>query len=282
MAMSKAKTLPEEIVFDILSLLPAKFIGHYRCVSKQWRNLLSDPQFIKAHHIIHAHKKEEKLIYISVSHALHTITFNQNGTDAISKKLNFPELPDNWLRVIGSCNGLVLVVNRQKIKYLFNPTTLKYHRIPKLHLALPAAGTCAMSGLGYDFATDDYKVVTLSRYIGYEWTVDSTFIDVYSVRMGLWRRLECIPHDHIAHHDLTHANGSGVLVNGALHWMARKAPMLQYSSIIVAFDLTSESFSEVPTPTVFGKGNLGWYNLVALRGCLLCILLMGATKLSFG
>lgn len=75
MAMSKAKTLPEEIIFDILSLLPAKFIGQYRCVSKQWRNLLSDPQFIKAHHIIHAHKKEEKLIYISVSHAFHTITF---------------------------------------------------------------------------------------------------------------------------------------------------------------------------------------------------------------
>ncbi|OIT03225.1 PREDICTED: F-box/kelch-repeat protein At3g06240-like [Nicotiana attenuata] len=265
MAMSKAETLPQEIIIDILSRLPAKFVGQYRCVSKQWLNFLSDPQFIKFHLTIHADKLEKKLIYVSASNSLHTITFNhnpQNGTtDAISRKLNFQQLSDNWVRVVGSCNGLVLVVNDEMIKYLINPTSLNYHRIPNFHLALPLPGSCSVYGLGYDFATDDYKVVTLSRYRGH---IDNTFVDVYSVRMGLWKRLQSLPH-----YRAIRMRASGVLVNGALHWLARKAP--DYSYVIVAFDLSDEKFLEVPTPATLDNNNFVFNKLSALRGCL-CML----------
>ncbi|WMV10258.1 hypothetical protein MTR67_003643 [Solanum verrucosum] len=71
-------------------------------------------------------------------------------------------------------------------------------------------------GFGYDFASDDYKVVNLSRYR--KGNIDTTFVDVYSVRMGLWRRLESLPYDDV----LSERGGaSGVFVNGVLHWMAK-------------------------------------------------------------
>ncbi|KAF3618191.1 putative isoleucine--tRNA ligase, mitochondrial-like [Capsicum annuum] len=262
MAISKAETLPQEIIIDILSLLPTKFIGQFRCVSKQWCNFLSDPKFINAHLNLHSHKQEKKLIFISDSQALHILTFNpQSGADSISRNLHFQGLSNNWVRLVGSCNGLVLVVNDENIKFLINPITLKYHKIPTFDLAIPTSDSCSVYGLGYDFATDDFKVVTLSRY---RRRIDSTFVDVYSLRMGVWRRLESLPH-----HRVVRMHASGVLVNGALHWLARKAPEFSYA--ILAFDLSDEKFLEVPTPTTLDNDNLLFNKFLALRGCL-CML----------
>ncbi|XP_009630556.1 F-box/kelch-repeat protein At3g06240-like [Nicotiana tomentosiformis] len=268
MAMSKAAKLPEEIIIDILSLLPAKFIGQYRCVSKQWCNLLSDPQFIKSHQTIHAHKGEEKLIYVSWYRELQTITFNhnpQNGIDIISRTLNLQQLSNSWVSVAGSCNGLVLVIKREEAKYLINPTTLEYHRIPNFDLALPVPGSCSMYGFGYDTLSDDYKVVTLSYYDSFDENdpaITETFVDIYSLRKGLWKRLESSPYDHPLSD-----RASGVLVNGVLHWLACKTS--QYSFVIAAFHLSDEKFLEVAGPTGLGS-NYSLCNLVVLRGCL-CI-----------
>ncbi|OIT28093.1 PREDICTED: F-box/kelch-repeat protein At3g06240-like [Nicotiana attenuata] len=260
MAMTKAEILPQEIIIDILSRLPAKFIGQFRCVSKQWRHFLSDPQFIKFHFSIH--NKEEKLICISRSHSLNTITFTHNITDGILRKLNFQQLSDNWVRIFGSCNGLVLVENEEKILFLINPTTLKYHKIPIFHFARQIPGSFSVSGLGYDFANDDYKVVTLSHYYyEHEPDIRITFIDIYSVRKGLWRRLENLPYDLE-----DSLQTSGVLVNGALHWLVSK--LFDDSFVVVAFDLSYETFLEMPTPTTIDNNNVVCYDLVAVRGCL--------------
>ncbi|XP_060217846.1 F-box/kelch-repeat protein At3g06240-like [Lycium barbarum] len=269
MAMSKAKTLPEEIIIDILYLLPVKSIGLWRCVSKQWNNFLSDPQFIKSHFNLHAHKQEEKLILVNWFRQLHTIIFDHyeiyNEIDGISRKLNFDQLSDNWVTVAGSCNGLVLVLDRENIIFLINPTTLKYHKVPVFDLSLPLRGSnnrrsCNMYGLGYDVVSDDYKVVNLSYYDteNYEYWADS-FVDMYSVRKGVWKRLET-PYDH----SLTDL-ASGVLINGALHWLACRKT--EYSTLIAAFDLTDEKFLELPGPLDLSN-NCFMCNLAAIRGCL--------------
>ncbi|OIT28690.1 PREDICTED: F-box/kelch-repeat protein At3g06240-like [Nicotiana attenuata] len=259
MGMSNAEKLPQEIIFDILTRLPAKLLGQFRCVSKQWCSLLSYPHFVKAHLNFHKHDQEVKLICIPTSLALHVNTFNhdpQNGIDAISRRLNFEGLSDNWERVVGSCNGLVLVLNEEDILFLINPTTLEYCRIPNSPLALPKSGTSSTYSLGYDSASDDYKVVTLSYYKD---DISCTFVDVFSMRMGLWRRLESL-----CNGGAIPIHGFPVLVNGAFHWLAGKS----FASAIVAFDLSDEKFFEVPVPTTT-DGKCPWfYDLVGLGGCL--------------
>ncbi|TVU08415.1 hypothetical protein EJB05_41819, partial [Eragrostis curvula] len=42
-------SLPEEIIFDVLSWLPVKSLFRFRCVSKGWRALISFPAFIATH-----------------------------------------------------------------------------------------------------------------------------------------------------------------------------------------------------------------------------------------
>ncbi|THG17295.1 hypothetical protein TEA_000730 [Camellia sinensis var. sinensis] len=41
--------LPDDVLFDILSRLPVQPLIQYICVSKSWRTMISNPQFIKIH-----------------------------------------------------------------------------------------------------------------------------------------------------------------------------------------------------------------------------------------
>lgn len=42
--------LPGDVIFDILSRTPVKSVCRFRCVSKDWLALISDPAFLAAHH----------------------------------------------------------------------------------------------------------------------------------------------------------------------------------------------------------------------------------------
>ncbi|XP_049388888.1 F-box/kelch-repeat protein At3g06240-like [Solanum stenotomum] len=267
MAMSKSKYLPEELISEIFYRLPVKSIGRCRCLSKHWRNFLSDPQFIKLHFNLHAHTQEEKLIIVTWRSELHTITLihdilENESIDSISTKVNFQHLTHNWISVAGSCNGLVLVIDRDNVQFLINPTTLEYHKFPVFDWALPPKTSCYMYGLGYDIVSDDYKVVSLSYRDTNNEFMSNTYVDLYSVRKGHWETLGVSPYDH----SLTD-RASGVLVNGALHWLACRT--VEHSTAIAAFDLSVDKFLEVPGPIDL-QDNCFMCNLATLKGCL-CI-----------
>ncbi|KAL3501608.1 hypothetical protein ACH5RR_036057 [Cinchona calisaya] len=43
--------IPEEIVLEILKELPAKSLLRFKCVSKGWRNMIEDPEFVDAYRV---------------------------------------------------------------------------------------------------------------------------------------------------------------------------------------------------------------------------------------
>ncbi|KAL2459247.1 F-box/kelch-repeat protein [Forsythia ovata] len=267
MAGGSIPSIPQEIMVDILSRLPAKSLGQFRCVSKPWRFLLSDTQFISTHLNRHCHT-EESLILISPNHSLHTIT-DINGDDHVSRKLMFQQqLSDTWTEVVGSCNGLVLLVNEEDDKFLLNPTTLNQVEVPDSPLALMKPGSFSMHGLGYNASSDDYKIVTLSYYDTdneYEPDCADTFVDLYSVKTGVWKRLEPSPYDH-AVPDLS----PGAFVNGSIHWLASSTER-GYPSVIAAFDLVDEKFKEIPAPSSLDEKGFVFNKLVVLSGRLCMI-----------
>ncbi|XP_071902557.1 F-box/kelch-repeat protein At3g23880-like [Coffea arabica] len=270
-----APNIPQELIIDILLRLPARSVGKFRCVSKPWRSLLSDPLFIKAHLTLH-HHQPQKYILISSSppiekSTLSTLTFTPTGSadhDGVLKRLTLLENQLTDADIVGSCNGLVLV-SEFKIKhpfrrlsnldfmyYLINPTTMELVELPANPLApvaLPIGGA-----FGYDRSSDDYKVVTLSNC---ERITNDVHLDVFSLRSGTWRRIDVLRYRL---HFL-----SGVFLNGAIHWLVKSDV-----SLILAFDLSCEELKLLPLPSSRPENCL-FSRIAVLDGCLTMVATMG-------
>uniref|UniRef100_M1DWG4 F-box family protein n=1 Tax=Solanum tuberosum TaxID=4113 RepID=M1DWG4_SOLTU len=244
--MAMSIKLPDEMIEEIVSWMSVKSVGQLHCVSKQWCSFLSYPKFIKAYlnYQSNKHEKFKHILISDVSQSLHSSHINpnpQNGIDTISIELSFQ---GKWKKIVGSCNGLVLVLNKEDVAFLINPTTLEYRRIPNSPLALPKRGTSTAGVLEGDLLC--------------------TFVDVYSARMGFWRILESI-----SHNGAIPIHGFGVFLNGVLHLLVGK--YYCSPSVIVSVNLTDEKFFEVPIPTITTTSLLRFYGIVALKGCL-CVL----------
>lgn len=167
----------------------------------------------------------------------------------------------SFAEIVGSCNGLVLVLNSGGLNpptmYLMNPTTRELVKFPHSPLVWDDAETSY--GFGYDSSNDDYKIVTLS----YDWLVDKTenypaFVDVFSWRIGTWRRIGCFPYVPSSH--------SGVFLNGSIHWLALSK--IDGLCVIIAFDTSCEEFKQLPLPDTNHSPHMRGRKLVVLGGCL--------------
>lgn len=251
--------LPHEILLEIFTRLPAKSVGKCRCLAKLWNNLLSTPRFIESHHLTRK-LHPENLILLSPTGSVHTAAAVANG--AVSRKLRSPE---RCTEVAGSCDGLILLFDVENRKFIVNPTTLQLIKIHDWPLDLNKGDSFSMYGLGYDRTSDDYKIVALSY-----WDTDNehnpdcadTFVDVYSVKGGFWKRVDSSPYDHAVPY-----LSCGAFVNGALHWLASSRER-GYPSVIAAFDLAREVFDEMPAPSDADPEKFVFYRLVVLGGCL--------------
>ncbi|EYU45524.1 hypothetical protein MIMGU_mgv1a010975mg [Erythranthe guttata] len=213
--------IPEELMIDIFSRLPAKSVGRFRCLSKLWREILSTPEFIKSHLNLQTNP-QQNLLLVAALNTIHTISDVKNGT--VSRKI---QLIDEWEEAIGSCDGLVLLLNEKSEKIL---------------------------------------IVVVSYYDTDEYYPDNfdTFVDVYCVKKGVWKRVDNSPYDLSSARRCT-----GACVSGAVHWLAPSKKQGDYRSVIAAFDLAREVFDEIPVPNDVSMDS-GCYQLVVLGGCL-CI-----------
>ncbi|KAL2896823.1 hypothetical protein RDABS01_038607 [Bienertia sinuspersici] len=266
--------LPQEIISDILSHLPAKSICRFRCVSKPWKSLLSQPHFIKTH--LNRTKQlladgEASLIFVShdscslySTHLKYTHHLSHNIT-TFATKLSFDNHLFSYANVFHmvSCDGLILVKDKKNKSLLINPTTREIKELPTSPYALNPRFSNTVYGLGYDSVNDDYKVVTVSYYHnfhGYDHCSTKMFVNVYSVRKGTWQRAESSPHDY----DIGFSFSSGIFVDGHIHWLGARLSN-NASSFIAAFDLGEDNFCKLSIPTWVASNHL-----VELGGCLCC------------
>ncbi|KAI8566674.1 hypothetical protein RHMOL_Rhmol02G0060300 [Rhododendron molle] len=259
--------LPLEIIIEVLSRLPVKSLLRFRCVSKSWRSLISQPEFAKTHlrlastntdYTLHRLLLCSSLYFKSCS--LYSI-LNEKSDTAV--ELDCPlKGAHSTIWIVGCCYGLVCIAAGNEVS-IWNPSTRKSKRLPNVKMANLYRGTYGfdrgMYGFGYDESIDDYKVVGAFHDVG-----NSGFeaeVKVYSLRTNSWRRIGGFP-DRIP---LT-PHGSGTCVSGALHWFSTG----DCRRIIVSLDLVKETYGEVSEPD-YRDGILHQVWLDALNGCL-CVL----------
>ncbi|KNA03050.1 hypothetical protein SOVF_212870 [Spinacia oleracea] len=230
---------PDEVMVDLFSRLPAKSIGRFRCVSKPWKSLLSQPHFTKTrlNRIKNLQIDDEESLVILVSRDSGSLYSAQmkNAHHLVNEiTVSATELTvgDHYFDPssiqMASCDGLILVMDEQNKLLLINPTTREFKVLPSSPDALDPLNW----GIGYDSVADDYKVVVISYY-----TSDyMMYVNVYSVKNNTWKRVENCPFDHP---DVEEGK-SVVSINGHIYWVADVGDLS-----IAGFNLEEEEIYDV-------------------------------------
>ncbi|PIN11152.1 hypothetical protein CDL12_16259 [Handroanthus impetiginosus] len=260
--------LPEEIIAEILSRLPVKSLLKFRCVSKSWCSLISSEHFIKAH--LKISKRDTNLTrhkiistILQPCYSLKQCSLQPLISGLLSEAVEFDypmKDPNNAVRIVGCCNGLVCIAINGKYFFLWNPSTRKYKKLPDVDDGMKRGLFITKYGFGFDESNDDYKVFgILSGFCKarrYE-----TMVKIYSLKSNSWTRIDAF-NDGLPFDDV------GKFVSGKLHWGRKFGLNSKWD--IVYFDLESELCGKIKQPNYVESGFSP--SLAALGGslCVLC------------
>ncbi|XP_055804041.1 F-box protein CPR1-like [Solanum dulcamara] len=270
-----------ELVSEILSRLPVKFLLKFRSVSKSWLSLISSSEFIKNHLNLSANNKEDThhVLILDVGGG----KWNYKGFplkslfyDSVTEplELDFPiEKNNHWHYVKGSCNGLVYLSDYcLEYSLLWNPTTRKHKDLPPFRPR--AKKTEPAFGFGYDELHDDYKVVIIS----YNYTIrtsDDIEVKVYSLKSDSWTSVDYCDEGIFFIKKSPGYCGEILIDNGflggKLYWgtsISDPNPNVHNSRNIMAFDLANEKWEKVEEPSY---GERETELLVGKLGSDLCV-----------
>ncbi|XP_026458464.1 F-box/kelch-repeat protein At3g06240-like [Papaver somniferum] len=161
-----------------------------------------------------------------------------DGSESEKVKLADYKFSSHWiLRFLGSCNGLVCIWGRStehEISICFcNPATKEYKRI--VSESVPSYDSIHINAFGYDCKAGDYKLIFLDEH------VEFTELLVYTLGSNTWKSSQSVPYT------FNKERQTGVLVNGAFHWLGQ-ARNKNSSKLIVVFDFCTEKFDELQLP----------------------------------
>lgn len=256
--------VPWDIVMGILSWLPFKALMRFRCVSKTWKKLPTDPFFVNLHKEHNYYK--DKLLLVDNNKCYYSLDYRE------SAKL-IPISPSRFatrLRkfedsgIAASCDGLLCIkcLCTSRTLYLWNPCTGKYKKLP--FLATPIGHNFDQSnGFYYNHNANDYLILSIIwGYLDCRSTVA-----IYSVCNNSWTTLPYIPYKI--------PPSGGILVNGSIHWISMAySNGKRCSSTLIAFQIEGERFREVPLPGVGTNISLDRGSYVTEYRQKLCIILI--------
>ncbi|KAL2901974.1 F-box protein CPR1, partial [Bienertia sinuspersici] len=189
--------IPLDVMYNILSNLPAKTLLRFKCICKDWYNLINDPVFIQLHriksfetdscqnHHHHHHHHHRPFVFTSDDSL-----YYGDDIDSPSQALVKFNWRDNCslseherIHIIDSSNGLVCLSIVGKTFIICNPLTHTFKLIPYPVeiMSVDDLMLFGMDGFGYDSHDDDYKVVLMKMMQHREtW--------VYSLKTDSWRK----------------------------------------------------------------------------------------------
>ncbi|RHN51990.1 putative F-box domain-containing protein [Medicago truncatula] len=263
------ENLPQELVSNILSRLPARKLLKCKCVCKSWLHLIADPHFTTNYYSFHnqIYSQEEHLLAIQrpffprlkTNISLLSLTFNDPKNHVNSTLLNLPEEYNSdhkyWSEIMGPCNGIYFLQGNPNV--LMNPSLRQFKSLPESHLT-DSNGIYSLTdyaSFGFDPKSNDYKVVMLKdiwlketddRQKGF-WTAE-----LYSHKSNSWRKLDAktlpLPIE-ICGSSLSRVY---TYVNNCCHWWSfvnnESAGIKE--DFILSFDMVNEVFRKIKVPKI--------------------------------
>ncbi|KAL7218724.1 hypothetical protein ACSBR2_011907 [Camellia fascicularis] len=241
--------LPQEVVFDILARLPAKSLLQMRCVCKSWNSLINSPSFITSHiNQTLSNNSNELLLLRHHTDGKDQFTVHCNN-NTFNECTTFDCPFTNWakyyLRVVGSCDGLVCLSSHDQTMILLNPSIKRCLNLPTTRVTYKSHGSYMfILGFGFDPLTNDFNVVRLVYFhksFGYRLPAE---VDVYMLNIGTWRTVNTVALSYNLTQCVSHA-----FVNRVCHWIGFEAMTKEIRHyLILSFNISTEVFREIKLP----------------------------------
>nr|QLY89006.1 F-box protein [Fragaria nilgerrensis] len=228
----------QDLITDILLRLPVKSLLRFKCVSKQWLSLISDPQFSRHYRNL----ASAGIILCGTTGHIDHVSCGRRNSEPPFTYLGFID-DSAGTKILQSCNGLVLCcsffeLGKSRNYYICNPSRRQFLMLPP-----PSAKGCDESitifGVHLYFdpcKSPHYQVVCVRNCAPSSAAANDHYqIEIYSSETRTWR-LSGSPFS--APFDMVFDNG--VLWNGTLHWISPTGASL-------CFDIVQEQFGEMPS-----------------------------------
>ncbi|XP_059309474.1 putative F-box protein At3g16210 [Lycium ferocissimum] len=239
----------EEILMEILGRLPMRSLLQFKCVSKYWKALTSDPYFTMKH-LNHAKsdRDSKKLI-------IHQRCPKDGISSMYCCSLSLVQLVENVQKldcpsaskprrcaVYCSCSGLVIICvtensnDIRSILMLWNASRRGSVVLPDPQFPLHGYNL----GLGYESTSGDYKILKI-RYL-----VDGRKEpgEIFALRSGSWRNID--KHHTGSCSQMCGMDSTLAFVNNAFHWIGYFEVSRTHS--LVSFNISNEVYGEIPLP----------------------------------
>ncbi|CAN8258177.1 unnamed protein product [Cochlearia groenlandica] len=261
--------LPQDLIDDILSRVPATSLKRLRSTCKRWDDLFDDRLFS----IKHSDKapKESLILMLnnsricamSIDH-LH----NVKKTGELSLVIN-PRYSSQKIDVfhVFHCQGLLLCVTKgykdDTRLMLWNPCTDQktWIHVNNRHASLYA--------LGFRQDNNSYKILSLvcGKYF------EEKVFEIYDFNSNTWRILDITTEFRFGKFDR-----DGVYMKGKTYWIVTTKEEKKYNMSLLSFDYTTERFERLCLPrqcTIYQN-----LFLSVVRGEKLCLLIKGCNYTS--
>ncbi|KAL6294960.1 hypothetical protein ACE6H2_003102 [Prunus campanulata] len=218
-----------------------------RCVCKSWSSLIRSPSFVAAFHNFHCNDKRNTH-FLFKEYSLRED--NRYFSTKIEQQENAPK-PLAELSYLTQYNGVQSVHGLFCASTMFddtvsilNPTTRESIELPHTDVLLQRGVSDAQYYFGFSPLTNEYKVLQINCVyhsgLG-KWDIKS--LNIFTIGTdSSWRPLRVDQHS-----DLLEEIGSGVCINGVVHWLHEK------QKVIVAFDVREETFRVLPLPQDYAQ-----------------------------
>ncbi|KAG7582779.1 F-box domain [Arabidopsis suecica] len=290
--------LPEDLLVEILSRVPAVSLARLRSTSRKWNTLIKYERVLAKKHSANALMHSSSLALVLIDYRLYVARFNLHGIhsnvapsvkvtgqSSLNDTLSNNSSEEVGIRNVIHCDGLLLCSTNDNRLVVWNPC-LGETRWIQPRKSYKASDFYA---LGYDNISSCYKILRMERFgCG---IIFQTDIEIYDFTSNSWRVVvvgksrdwviiygetyDMSVNGHIVIWGHTH----GMSVNGVTYWLA-SVQILEdedhYQPFLLSFDFSTERFGSVSLP-----GDV--YTIpsalsVARKGQQLCMLLNGFFK----
>ncbi|KAM3324883.1 hypothetical protein P3S67_000007 [Capsicum chacoense] len=231
MKHSEINKMDVDGTMEILSRLPVRSLLRFKCVSKFWMALISEPYF-KLKYLNRAkNDQNSQRFLVSQWSSLYCSSLSSAQRVEEVPKLDCPSNAELWCCFLYCCYDSLALIGVYNYHdhthqlWLWNPSTRESIVLPGPKF--PPELFCTW-GLGYDSVSDDYKILKIDL---------KSCSEILTLKSGSWRLTNKYPTDILP---ALFCTDSLVFVHGAFHWID---DITRFT--VNALSISSEVYTEI-------------------------------------